>query len=247
MATPRLRGQWPTIMPSSAFHPTRTDPRSRLPTATLPGATTRTSGATGRGWRRSTRPGASSGGTRHAWRTTPRDGRDAPRGMAACRRRRRPDRSPPPQPPGRRPARAHARVRALCRLDGQRARGARPGLPRVARSGAGGADVPQGDLHGARATAGCCFRPDGHGDAAGTVPIEVRPPPALVGRSGSGEDAGPPSRPRSSSSFRNRRSRVSSRFALDTQCVMARRYDGGCACQKAQAAGPPRSAAAGHR
>ena len=86
-------------------------------------------------------------------------------------------------PPGRRPARAHARVRALCRLDGQRARGARPGLPRVARSGAGGADVPQGDLHGARATAGCCFRPDGHGDAAGTVPIEVRPPPALVGRS----------------------------------------------------------------
>ena len=196
---PKTQRAWPTIMPSSAFHPTRTDPRSRLPTATSPAAITRTSGATGRRWPRSTRRGASSGGTRRASAyDATRQHRATARGawqhaaagadwtdLRGC------------SPPGRRPARAHARVRALRRLDGQRARSARPGLPRVARSRAGGADVPPGDLHGARATAGCLSRPDGHGDTAGTVPIEVRPPAALVGRSRfQAEDAGPPPRPR---------------------------------------------------
>ena len=98
---PKTQRAWPTIMPSSAFHPTRTDPRSRLRTATSPDAITRTSGATGRRWRRSTRRGASSGGTRRAWRTTPHEAsRDGPRGMAARRRPRRLDRSRQLQPAG---------------------------------------------------------------------------------------------------------------------------------------------------
>ena len=239
MATPRLKGQWPTIMPSSAFHPTRTDPRSRPPTATSPAATTRTSGATGRRWPRSTRRGASSGGTNRARRTTPPDGlRRQPAGHGS---------TPPPAPTG--PISAAA---------------ARRGVDPRGRTLAFGryADWTISELAAhdpdylewlARAPAGLTFRkeiytelarrpaavlrPDGHGDAAGTVPIEVRSPPPLVAEPGS-QPKGPVLRParESSSSFRNRRSRVSSRFALDTQCVMARRYDGGCTCQKAQAA-----------
>ena len=216
MATPRLKGQWPTIMPSSAFHPTRTDPRSRPPTATSPAATTRTSGATGRRWPRSTRRGASSGGTNCAWRTTPLDGsRDSPRGMAARRRPPQPDRSPLPQPAG-----------ASTRAGAPSPSGATPtgrslsSQRTTPTTSSGSLGRPRGSPSARRSTPslrdgpGAGLQPDGHGDAPGTVPIEVRPPPPLVAEAGlsrRGRSSAPPRSPRAASGTVARSSHRASR------------------------------------